>query len=57
MSDLQKHREAMGRKCLEAMSAKGLTFKSLAAAIHLSPFITAAAVLGQMPLPRCRRQG
>ena len=30
MSDHQKHREAMSRKCLEAMSAKGLTFKSLA---------------------------
>ena len=51
MSDHQKHREAISRKCLEAMAAKGLTFKSLAATIHLSPFITAAAVLGQMPLP------
>ena len=52
MSDHQKHREAMSRKCLEAMSAKGLTFKSLAATIQLSPFITAAAMLGQMPVPQ-----
>lgn len=50
MSDHQKHREAMSRKCLEAMSAKGLTFKNLA--IQLSPFITTAALWGQRPLPQ-----
>ena len=27
MSDHQKHREAMSGKCLEAMSAKGRTFR------------------------------
>ena len=52
MSDHQKHREAMSGKCLEAMSAKGRTFKSLAATIQLSPFITAAALWGQC---RCRK--
>ena len=52
MSEHQKHREALSWKCLEAMTAKGLTFKNLAAKIGLSPFITAAAVLGQMPLPK-----
>ena len=52
MSDHQKHREAMSGKCLEAMSAKGRTFKSLAATIQLSPFITAAALWGTMPLPQ-----
>lgn len=33
------------------MAAKGLTFKSLAANIGLSPFVTTAALLGQMQLP------
>jgi cyanate lyase len=33
------------------MAARGLTFKSLATSIGLSPFITTAALLGQMPLP------
>ena len=47
MSDHQKHREAISRKCLDAMSAKGLTFKTLASTIHLSPLITAAVELPQ----------
>src|ERR1700747_3412036 len=34
------------------MAAKGLTFKSLAAKLGLSPFITTAAVFGQMQLPK-----
>ena len=47
----QTDREALSRKCLQAMAAKGLTFKSLAASIGSSPFIATAALLGQMPLP------
>ena len=51
MSGHQTDRDALSRKCLKAMAAKELTFKTLAAKIGLSPFITAAAMLGQMPLP------
>jgi cyanate lyase len=51
MSDHQTDREALSRRCLRAIAAKELTFKSLAAKIGLSPFITTAALLGQMPLP------
>ena len=47
----QTDREALSRKCLHAMAAKGLTFKGLAANVGLSPFIMTAALLGQMPLP------
>jgi cyanate lyase len=49
--DHQGDREAMSRRCLQAMAAKGLTFKGLASEIGLSPFSTTAALLGQMPLP------
>jgi len=49
--DHQRDREAFSRKCLKAMEAKSLTFKRLAAHVGLSPFITTAALLGQMPLP------
>lgn len=51
MSGHQTDREALSRKCLKEMAVKGLTFKSLAAKIGVSPFIATAAVLGQMPLP------
>ena len=58
MSDRQKHREAMGRKCLEAMSAKGLTFKSFC---RRYPFIAihngGGSVGTDASAPRCRRQG
>ena len=52
MSELAREREALSRTCLKAMRAKGLTFKSLAEEIDVSPFITAAALLGQMALPK-----
>jgi cyanate lyase len=48
--DHQREREALSRKCLQAMAAKGLTFKLLASQVGLSPFVTTAALLGQMPL-------
>src|SRR5262245_50489056 len=47
----QSDREALSRKCLQAMTAKGLTFKGLASQIGLSPFVTTAALFGQMQLP------
>jgi cyanate lyase len=49
--DHQRDCDVLSRKCLQAMTAKGLTFKSLAANIGLSPFVTTAALLGQMQLP------
>jgi len=49
--DHQRERENLSRKCLQAMAAKGLTFKLLASQVGLSPFVTTAALLGQMPLP------
>jgi cyanate lyase len=52
MSEAAKEREAQSRKIIAAMKAEGLTFKSLAAEIGLSPFIVAAALHGQMPLPK-----
>jgi cyanate lyase len=52
MSEAAKEREAQSRKIIAAMKAKGLTFKSLADEIGLSPFIVAAALHGQMPLPQ-----
>ena len=45
-------RETLSRACVKAMHAKGLTFKKLADEIGVSPFITAAALLGQMALPK-----
>ena len=47
MRQLARQREKLSRACVEAMRAKGLTFKSLADEIGVSPFITAAALLGQ----------
>src|SRR5262245_21736440 len=52
MLELAKEREALSRACLKIMRAKGLTFKKLAGEIGVSPFITAAEVLGQMALPK-----
>jgi cyanate lyase len=52
MSETAKEREASSRACVAAMRAKGLTFRKLADAIGVSPFITAAALLGQMALPK-----
>src|SRR5688572_19186255 len=51
MSEAAKERETQSRKLIAAMKAKGLSFKTLAAEIGLSPFIVAAALHGQMPLP------
>ena len=52
MSELANERETLSRACVKAMHAKGLTFKKLADEIGVSPFITAAALLGQMALPK-----
>jgi cyanate lyase len=52
MSEAAKEREAQSRRALAAMKAKGLTYKSLSAEIGVSPFIIAAALHGQMPLPK-----
>ena len=55
MSDLAGEREALSRACVKAMRAKGLTFKSFADEIGVSPFIIAAALMGQMALPKEHR--
>src|SRR4029079_6664380 len=52
MSELATEREALSRPCVKTMRAKGLTFKALADQIGVSSFITAAALLGQMALPK-----
>ena len=52
MSEPAREREALSRACVKTMRAKGLTFKTLADEIGISPFITAAALLGQMALPK-----
>lgn len=52
MTDLPDDRQAQSRALLRAMKAKDLTLKNLAAEVGLSPFIVAAAVHGQMPLPK-----
>jgi cyanate lyase len=52
MSELAREREALSRACVKAMRAKGLTFKRLADEIGVSSFIAAAALLGQMALPK-----
>src|SRR5262245_48970253 len=51
MSEMAGERDRLSRACVKAMRAKGLTFKQLASQIGVSPFITAAALLGQMALP------
>ena len=52
MSELAREREALSGACVKTMRAKGLTFKRLADEIGVSSFITAAALLGQMALPK-----
>src|SRR4029078_6361617 len=52
MSELATEREALSRACVKTMRAKGLTFKALADQIGVSSFITAAALLGTMALPK-----
>jgi cyanate lyase len=52
MSNAAIVREAQSRRIIAAMNAKGLSFKSLGAQIGLSPFTTAAALHGQMSLPK-----
>jgi cyanate lyase len=52
MSELAKERDSLSHACVKAMRAKGLTFRKLAGEIGVSPFITAAALLGQMALPK-----
>jgi len=51
MSEHTKEREAGTHKILAAMKSNGLTFKTLANEVGLSPFIVAASVMGQMALP------
>ena len=52
MTELANDREDLRRKILRAMKTKGLSYKSLAAKVGLSPFIVTAALLGQMSLPK-----
>ena len=52
MSELARERDVLSRACVKAMRAKGLSFKKLADEIGVSPFVTAAALLGQMALPK-----
>ena len=54
MSELAREREALSRACVKTMRAKGLTLKRLADEIGVSSFIAAAALLGQMALPKDR---
>jgi cyanate lyase len=52
MTEPANERQLLERKILRAMKAKGLSFRKLAERIGLSPFIVAAALLGQMSLPQ-----
>jgi cyanate lyase len=52
MTELANDREVLRRKILRAMKTKGLSYRSLAAKVGLSPFIVTAALLGQMSLPK-----
>ena len=52
MSEHAKEREAGTRKIVAAMKSEGVSFKALAGMAGLSPFIVAAAVMGQMALPK-----
>jgi cyanate lyase len=52
MSKAASERQAQSRRIIAAMNAKGLSFKSLSAEIGVSPFTTAAALNGQMSLPK-----
>ena len=52
MIDLGSARQAQSNALLCAMKAKKLTLKALAAEVGLSPFIVAAALHGQMQLPK-----
>ena len=52
MSEHAKEREAGTRKIVAAMKSEGVSFKALASKAGLSPFIVAAAVMGQMALPK-----
>jgi cyanate lyase len=51
MTELATDRDKIIRELLRAMTAKGLSFARLGKEIGHSPFITAAALHGQMPLP------
>ena len=52
MTELANNREDLRRKILRAMKTKGLSYRSLATKVGLSPFIVTAALLGQMSLPK-----
>jgi cyanate lyase len=52
MTHAATDRDALSRKLLAAMKSKRLTFRALAEQVGLSPFIVAAAMFGQMPLPK-----
>jgi cyanate lyase len=52
MTALAKDRDILSRKMLLAMKAKGLSFARLGEEAGHSPFIIAAALHGQMPLPK-----
>jgi cyanate lyase len=52
LTDRPDERQAQSNVLLRAMTAKNLTLKALAAEVGLSPFIVAAALHGQMQLPK-----
>ena len=52
MTNLADDRAALSQKFIKAMRAKGLTFRTLADETGLSAFILAAALFGQMSLPK-----
>jgi cyanate lyase len=52
MTELADDREVVSKKILRAMKAKGLSFRGVADELGLSPFVVAAALLGQMSLPK-----
>jgi cyanate lyase len=52
MTNAAVERDAISRKLLAAMKSQGLTFRALAEKAGVSPFIVAASVFGQMPLPK-----
>jgi cyanate lyase len=51
-TELANDRDDLKRKIVRAMKTQGLSYKSLAAKVGLSPFIVTAALHGQMQLPK-----
>jgi cyanate lyase len=52
VTELANDPEVLRRGILRAMKARGLSYRSMAAEVGLSPFIVTAALLGQMSLPK-----